>query len=106
VIMGSKNRVQDIADDLSPEEEAKRADEYKAYMAEQAAKNKAAAEAKAAADAAKTAGRDPALATLLKQLGGDNEATRAISAALYDRYGISSLADLGRGEAITVRCRR
>jgi hypothetical protein len=96
--MASNKQASDLADDLSPEEEAKRADEYKAYMANEAVKNKA----KADAAAAKAAGRDPGIASLLKQLGADNEATRAISGALYDKYGLTSLADLGRGEARTV----
>lgn len=94
--MASTNRALD--EEETPEQAAAR----EASVAQQNADAQAKANAQAAADKAKAAGRDPALATLLKQLGGDNEATRAISAALYDRYGISSLADLGRGEAITV----
>jgi hypothetical protein len=100
--MASANRAQDLANDLSPEEEAARYQEFQQFYADQAVQNQAKAAAQAAADKAKAEGRDPALATLLQQLGADNEATRAISGALYDKYGLTSLADLGRGEAITV----
>ena len=98
--MASANRALD--DDLSPEEEAARDRDFQQFYANQAAQNQAKAAAQAAADKAKAEGRDPALATLLQQLGADNEATRAISAALYDKYGVSNLSDLGRGETITV----
>lgn len=100
--MARADRAQDLADDLSPEEEAARYQEFQQFYADQAAQNQANNQAKAAADAAKAAGRDPALATLLQQLGGDNEATRAIGAALYDKYGLASLADLGRSDPRTV----
>lgn len=94
MIMGSKNTVPDLENDLSPEEEAKRADQYKAYMAEQAAKNKAAADAAAA----KAAGRDSGIASLIKDLGKDSEDSRAIAQHLYDTYGISSMADIGQSD--------
>jgi hypothetical protein len=97
--MARADRAQDLANDLSPEEEAARYQEFQQFYADQAAQNQAKNQAKADADAAKAAGRDPGIASLLKQLGADNEATRAISGALYDKYGLTSLADLGRGKA-------
>ena len=94
--MASTNRALD--EEETPEQAAAR----EASVAQQNADAQAKANAQAAADKAKAEGRNPAIANLLKQLGGDNEATRAISAALYDKYGLGSLSDLGRGEAITV----
>ena len=94
--MASTNRALD--EEETPEQAAAR----EASVAQQNANAQAKANAQAAADKAKAEGRNPAIANLLKQLGGDNEATRAISGALYDKYGLGSLSDLGRGEAITV----
>lgn len=64
--------------------------EHEAALAQQ----KSEADAKAASEKAKAEGRDPAIANLLKQLGGDNPATRAISAALYDKYGMNDMSKL------------
>jgi len=94
--VASTNRALD--EEETPEQAAAR----EASVAQQNADAQAKANAQAAADKAKAEGRNPAIANLLKQLGGDNEATRAISGALYDKYGLGSLSDLGRGEAITV----
>ena len=56
---------------------------------------------RAADAAAKAAGRNPAIAGLVQQLGGDNQATRAIAASLYDKYDVINLQDLGRGQPYT-----
>jgi len=92
--MGSKNIVPDLESDLSPEEEAAIYQKNQAYKAEQAAKNKAAVDAAAA----KAAGRDPGIAALIKDLGVNNEDSRAIAQHLYDTYGISSMADIGQSD--------
>lgn len=46
----------------------------------------------------KAAGRDSAVASLIKELGANNEDSRAIAQHLYNTYGISSMADIGQSD--------
>lgn len=64
--------------------------EHEAALAQQ--------KSEADADKAKAEGRDPAIASLIKELGANNEDSRAIAQHLYDTYGISSMADIGQSD--------
>ena len=92
--MANKNRGLDEERELTPEEQAA----YDTRKQEAAARDKATAEAARV----KAAGRDPAISNLLRELGADNEATRTIAATVYDRYGLTSMFDIGRGKPYTV----
>ena len=82
---------------LDPEQEAA----HNAQIEEQRAEQNRINAANAAAAKAKADARDPSIESLVQQLGGDNQATRAIAASLYDKYDISDLKDLGRGQPYT-----
>jgi len=91
--MANVSRGIDEERELTPEEQAA----YDARKQEAAARDKATAEAARA----KAAGRDPAIANLLTQLGADNKTTRLIAENVYDRYGLTSMFDIGRSEPYT-----